>query len=422
MASEKPTICGLSCVQAPAEPLARDLRNTPPINSKGPGRDDTMKTIDNAAIARIISAAALALIGLAPIAEARSFAGLDNGPTIGPKTEIFRKANPELLTPAPELGSGPIPAPEIGSGPALPPPAVQLVTVHRNGPTVEINGSNDADDVTIKIDDTNQKRMYVYDGNDLLSSFPSHAIKYVYVNLKGGDDYFGLRLANNGSLQSTKDISVTLGAGDDYGSVELRGNWKPTLLGTLKMKVNAGSGDDEVIANFARKHGGKLEFKCQGAAGDDTCWASMWGDVTGGADVKFDLFGNGGNDSITSWNTYDSNDGAYGKVRISGDSTMDIRMDGGSGADKLTPTFSGEADGDLTLNVRGRTGKDSSYGIVDLKNSGGEVLLKTKGEGGDDDLRLDVFGSTPYFSAKINGGGGFDTCLSTPNVVKSGCP
>lgn len=381
-----------------------------------------MKTNKDTILRTITAAAALAVVGFAPAAEAAS-AGLFKKSEIGPNVEIKRPVLEILdpsIGPAPTPLPAPLPAPFPGPLPLLP-----LIKTTKVGSTLKVIGTNASDDVDVRIDDTGSNRVYVYNHDTLVASFESYPIKRIEVNLKGGHDKYFIGLASGASHKFTKKIDVKLGSGNDKGFVDFRGStYNAIVQGSLDVKVNAGNGNDETIAHFARKHGGALKFKCTMGGGDDNCSASMWGDITGGADVEFELFGNGGKDNLWSWNTYDKYQGGYTNIRIAGDATMDILMDGGSGADKLTPTYGGEVDGDLTLRVKGRGGADSSFGVVNLSSSGGEVDLKTLGNNGGDDLRLDVFGSTPYFSAMIDGGTGYnpDTCQSTPNVVKINCP
>lgn len=375
-----------------------------------------MKTTNNAMIVRsITAAAALAVVGLAPVAEAAPTAQLFKSGLLSPTPKVEKVREP-VLTEIDKV------TPDIATPPLAPPLLPISVVAQKFGSTLKVTGNNKANDVDVLIDDTDANRVFVYSDNNLIGSYTSHTITTININLKGGDDTYFVGLVSGESHKFTKKIDLKLGSGDDVGFVDFRGGSNSIVQGSLDVKVNAGSGDDETIAHFARKHGGKLTFKCQMASGDDTCSASMWGDITGGADVKFDLFGNGGNDNLWSWNTYDQYQGGYANIRIAGDATMNLNMDGGSGADILTPTYSGEADGDLTVHVKGRGGVDSSNGVVNLSNSGGEVDLKSQGHAGNDTLELQVTGSTPYFSAKMNGGGGVDTCITTPNVVKTLCP
>ena len=301
--------------------------------------------------------------------------------------------------------------------------AALTTALKAGGKVLKITGDNSNDDVEVLIDDSGANRVYVYDHGSYVGSFTSHALTKIQIVLKGGDDQFFVGLPPGASHKFTKDIDLKLGAGNDEGFIDFRGNGGLTIVqGSLDIDVNAGSGDDEVFAHFARKHGGTLKYKCNGSSGDDECMGSMWGDITGGADVSFDLKGAGGDDDLWSWNTYDQKDGAYSNIRISGDSSFDIRMNGGGGIDTLTPTFGGEADGDLTLIVNGKGDADAVYGIVSLDASGGQVLAAVIGSGGNDDLRLDVNGSSPFLAASINGGGGTDLCQGTANVSKTACP
>jgi len=363
---------------------------------------------------------ALALCGLLPatatVAEA-AFAKLD-GRTLQPTIEKAADPGLELIDPGAKITPIPLPMP-------FPPPAPAVaVALTSGGKTLRVIGNGAANDVTIAIDDNGADLVHVYDGNTLLGSYTSHSMTRIQILLKGGDDTFFVGLEPGSSHKFDKKIDLKLGSGNDSGFVDFRGTTSNAIVqGSLDVSVIGGSGDDEVFAHFARKHGGKLAFRCKMGSGADDCAASMWGDISGGADVSFDLGGGSGDDNLWSWNTYDQKDGAYGDIRITADSTFVIRMDGSTGDDQITPTYAGETDGSLTLTVKGRGGADSSFGIVNLAgSSAGKVKARTFGHGGDDDLRLDVVGTSPHLSASINGGQGSDTCQGTANVSKTSCP
>ncbi len=377
-----------------------------------------MNATKNSTIIRNLTAtAAMALLGLSPLADSAEAAKA--GPTrsgfLSPPVTKLVKPVIEPIQPEPTLIT-PVPLPF----PLDLPVTSQLFS---GGKTLRVKGHNTADDVTIAIDDSGANRIYVYDGDDLVASYASSPITKIQLMLKGGDDTFWVGLAPGASHKFNKTIDLTLGSGDDSGFVDFRGSGGNAIVqGSLDIKVGGGQGDDEVFAHFARKHGGTLDFLCLMGGGKDDCSASMWGDITGGADVKFDLKGGGAADNLWSWNTYDQKDGAYSDIRVTSDATFKILMNGGSGPDTLTPTYAGQANGKLTVDVKGSTGSDKSFGVVSLGSSSGKVTAYTKGQAGNDDLRLDVTGSTPFLSAKILGGYGVDTCQSTPNVSKVSCP
>lgn len=356
-------------------------------------------------------AAAIALAGVLPALATDADAARSSGktrtspaPTIDFKDVKDLLFNPDLVVPLP-----------------IPPVQVQIFG---GGETLRITGNNFANDVTVTIDDSGANRVYVYNHDTLLGSYPSSPMKKIQIMLKGGDDDFFVGLADGASHKFTKHIDITAGDGDDTGFVDFRGTTSNAIVqGSLTAWVNPGKGDDEVFAHFARKHGGKLDFWCVKGSGDDSCSASMWGDISGGADVSFRLEGGSGADHLWSWNTYDQKDGAYSDIRVSGDSTFDILLRGGSGADTLSPTFGGEADGKLTIKSEGSGGNDKAHGTISVgNNSGGNVKLRTYGQNGQDDLKLNVNGSAPFLSAKINGGSGYDVCQGSPIVSMASCP
>ncbi len=358
------------------------------------------------------AAAALALFGLLPTTATDSDAAKLNrgGTSLNPA--ILEKADPGRNIFTPHLPPPP------------PPPPLPMIAALDGDGRLLVFGTEGADDLEILIDDTGANRVYVYSGNQFLGSWSSSPMKRMAISLKGGDDTYFIGLKSGASHKFEKDIEIALGSGNDSGFVDFRGNGGNTIvLGSLDVTVHAGAGDDETYAHFAQKHGGKLDFTCNMGSGADDCSANMWGDVTGSADVSFNMKGGGGKDSLFSWNTYDQKTGQYSDIRITGDSTLLVRMDGGSKDDILTPTFAGEADGKLTMTLKGQGGNDSSFGKVNLGNgSHGSVKLRTTGQSGSDDLRLDVNGASPFLSAVVNGGTSTDICQGTPNVTLVNCP
>jgi len=69
--------------------------------------------------------------------------------------------------------------------------------------------------------------------------------------------------------------------------------------------------------------------------GDDTFFRGIRGDLSRGSNVKFDVRGNKGYDSLSMWNTFDNAAYSYDSIDIN-DSTLDIHLDVGDHDDQLS--------------------------------------------------------------------------------------
>lgn len=305
-------------------------------------------------------------------------------------------------------------------------PSCTVATVD-GGHTLVIKGDNTNNIVSLVQNDTTNKLKVVCDGQTTI--FSSNQITKIKVDLKGGDDKFGYDLAAGTSYSYGKDINIKLGNGHDEAFIDFRGggiggtSW---LLSSLDIKIDAGKGNDDLVAHFNGKHGGHLNVYAKMGDGNDEAFVSLWGDVTGGADVLFDIKGNKGNDWLHSWNTFDNKAYSYGSIDITHDSTVTMKMDGGCDQDKVSILYSGEVDGKLTLKENGGKGHDEVSAVVYLKpTSAGSLSAHLFGDKGNDKLDFELVdnsgGAVDILAAVLHGNQGFDTCTATPNVAVFGC-
>jgi hypothetical protein len=322
------------------------------------------------------------------------------------------------------FGSGPerSPArPRHGFRPQLDPlegrDCASVSTLYSLG-TLTITGDSLANHVVIhQIDGSNQLK--VYSSGNLLGTFNAYQVQTVNINLLGGNDSLNYTLIGS-HFNNSKVINLNLGSGHDDAYLDFRGN-DATVFGTLDINVEAGSGADELYTHIGHKHGGHVNLKAEMGAGHDTAHAMMWGDVSGAADVLFDVKGEGGADALGAWCTYDDKANAYNNIKITGDSTLAIKLDGGLGADSIGPLFSGEVDGHLTLIARGGAGDDDIDADVYLQpGSTGSFFGRVSGQADDDTLAFHVWdlSGAAVIDAVLNGGAGFDTGSSSGNVSK----
>jgi hypothetical protein len=198
------------------------------------------------------------------------------------------------------------------------------------------------------------------------------------------------------------------------------------IQGSLNIDVFGGGQKDDVIGHFGWKHGGYLKVNTYLGAGDDSAFINMWGDISGSADVSFYMSGGAGNDSLSTWNTFDNQDYAYGSVDVTGDSSLSIVMKGGIGEDTLGLTYAGEMDGDLYIRLEGGADADDISGEVFLQGtSHGQLDALFKGQGGNDTLNFDLHdnsgGNADILQALIDGGAGWDWGYKTGPVAKINC-
>lgn len=308
-----------------------------------------------------------------------------------------------------------------------------IVSTTDGGHTLNITGDGAANDVQIAIDDVANTLTVICDGQ--MSNYTSSAITKIKVDLKGGDDIFWMGLAPGSHNAFTKKAIITLGAGDDTANLDFwHGIDQPALLqGSLDIEVYGYSGADVLDADFGWKHGGSLTLYASMGSGDDQAFARMWGDITGGADVNFDLHGGAGNDLLSTWNTYDNAEHSYGAIDVTHDSSFTINLVGDAGNDQLNGLYAGELDGDLVIRMDGGKGNDS---ITMAQSAGGGIYLAAGSHGtvdaiftggADNDymavtMKIDANSNVNIVNALMNGGAGYDTWNwldTTSNVTRT---
>jgi hypothetical protein len=310
-----------------------------------------------------------------------------------------------------------------------------------NGNTLVIRGDAAANVVSITQNDPANTLTIVADG--VTQVFDSTQITRLDVDLKAGDDHFFWDLATGKDFFRSKEASILLGDGTDEAWLDFRGGGiggTSRLFGNLNVTVNGGLGDDDLVAHFNGKDGGLLKLTAVMYAGDDNAFTNLWGDVTGGANVTFDLRGGAGVDTLHSWNTFDNRASSWVSIDVALGSAVTILMDGGVGDDTVSVDhFSGAIDGRLTIDLHGGLGNDQVRADVLLTDGTGTLDAKVQGDAGDDhlsfaltddsDLWITLPGRGPIHiigvrivSALMDGGADFDhNDYATPNVTVVSC-
>lgn len=301
-----------------------------------------------------------------------------------------------------------------------------VVFTSNAGTTLNIVGDNADNDVAIVQNDNLNTLSVMCDG--VPHSFSSTGITKINVDLKGGNDDFWYGLANGTNFKFAKQVDLKLGADNDTATFDMwQGIGVPCTVGSnLNIALDAGTGDDEVDADFGGKRGGILTFQANMNEGNDICRARMWGDLGAGAIVLFDLQGGIGNDTLSTWNTYDNAVSSYGSIDIGAGCEFSISLKGGAGQDNLYLTYAGKVNGHLHIIVDGGADTDmlsackaDGGGIYVQPGSTGHVDAKFLGGAGDDEIKLEVLdnsGGSALVSALGDGGIGIDHLSRSLNV------
>jgi hypothetical protein len=204
---------------------------------------------------------------------------------------------------------------------------------------------------------------------------------------------------------------------DGAGSVSVKGTGLATqnFNGVDKIVIKMKGGNDKVTYNLNGDLSTARTIEPDLGSGDDTFTANIKGDLN--AKLTIDATGDSGDDVMT----INSDN-----VNVAQGVTFKADMDGKDGKDKITTNYSGDLDGTLDLSNTGGSGKDNlKMFITALDGSTGKVgkngdATAVEGNGGDDDLRLEVRvpAGVDVF-AEARGNGGKDTCHRTANVTSS---
>ena len=306
-------------------------------------------------------------------------------------------------------------------------------TIDADDDTLTIRGDDAANAVTLTLDGAGHVAV-VCDG---AAEEQFDGIKAIDIRTRGGDD--SVTLLATGELTEKLELNLNLGNGNDVADLEFAaiadkleleadlGGGNDTLSvnldqeilskGKVEMAVSGGGGDDvwNLSANEVRSKA-KLQATFEGGGGDDTMETFLGDPIDEKAHVQIFAAGGGGNDTL-SVDAVMFGTGA----NIADGAKLQVHLDGGAGTDTLEAFYEGDVAGMLQLHLNGGGGADTAEVDATANVTGkGKVQVQVNGEGGDDNLtlNLDSTGSTRHVSAAIDGGAGFDTVVATPNVKK----
>lgn len=208
------------------------------------------------------------------------------------------------------------------------------------------------------------------------------------IGLKAGDGNDAIAVSlGDVQLQSRVSLGIDLGAGDDTADIDCVGTTTPNAgrSTSIIVRLQGGSGDDEVITELGTFIGGNLSFNAQMGAGNDVLDVVQEGHLEGRAKilVKADLG--------------DGDDLFLGSVT----------------ANTLIERYSA-----FEVSVLGANGDDEIVERLDDVELYGRIRFKADGGQGDDQLssfyRFEgspSFDSTGLFSTTLKGGDGDDGLL-----------
>lgn len=211
-------------------------------------------------------------------------------------------------------------------------------------------------------------------------------------------------------------VVVALKAGNDHVSYNLTG----TLLQTRGVSVSLGAGNDRFDGFFRQNlaNGADMTLQVFGGGGDDVLNSVVVSQVNSGSDFNTFLNGGAGDDRIAvQTSTF---------AGIAAGATYNTFLTGGGGNNALSDDYQGALNGNMQLSeVAGNSGNNAaSANVIILPGSTGRFLPSTiTGGPGNDLLRFVIrnFSSAVSINSIITAGGGFDSCIRTPNVAAFGC-
>jgi hypothetical protein len=230
-------------------------------------------------------------------------------------------------------------------------------------------------------------------------------VQQIDVNSKTGDDTINYALT--GRLTTSEQLSLHLGAGSDLVRLDYsRGVAAPNLT----INIDGGVGDQNVTALFGPITNTNLQVNANLRYGFDHFTALFNGDLTGRANVDVDV--NGGSGIL----------GVNVQERGAIASTAQMAIDEYLGSNNNTShvDYTGKLSGRLAINVQGGPQWDWLESTINLTpGSTGTLYDHELGGAGSDLLMLMVHDPGSHLrslSALIDGQGGFNTAVRTPNV------
>ncbi len=271
--------------------------------------------------------------------------------------------------------------------------------------TLTLTGDGGNDTFTVRDSGNGTVSATVIDGHGHRTTLTRSGVQHIAIQSGNGNDDIRYTLANR--LTASEQLSVNLGNGQDTVSLDFS---KGVAAPSLSVGVAGGQGSDQVDAVFGAIHNTRLNFATRLGAGPSQYNAAIDGALSGKAHVNLSVHGN------TAFDGMDVQ--AHGDIASS--AALAITEHGGSGKDTMHADYSGKAGGHLAINLNGGAQFDWIESAVNLAaGSSGWVSDKVLGGPGDDLLILRLYDAGTHLrshTAQIDGGGGYNIAVHTPNV------
>ena len=212
------------------------------------------------------------------------------------------------------------------------------------------------------------------EGSDSFEFFGSNSANTFNVGQAAGLLTVSIDTTTQSLSSDIELVQVTARGGTDRINVaDLSG------VGATEVRLNAGTGNDRVLADAGAKLGGVL-LRVFGEAGNDSLVGTNSAELLSGGDGNDTLVGNDGNDKLNGDAGDDSISGGAGNDVIDGGDGLST-IDGGDGDDSLTGSILNDV-------INGGAGNDTLVGL-----NGNDVLNGMEGNdslaGGSGDDNLD---------------------------------
>jgi hypothetical protein len=280
--------------------------------------------------------------------------------------------------------------------------------VSLQGQTLLVNGDTQSDQITIQDSGNGTVSATVVDGSGHQSALTAVRVEAIEVNTGDGDATIAYSIA--GPLTQPEKIAIQLGQGNNQTRLDFS---QGAINADLDVTVRTGNGDNQVDVLFGAVAGARVNLQTYLGDGFNQFTTQLNGPVSGNSAVS--VYGNAGT-GFSGLNFSEQGDIAAG-------SQVAVNFQGGSSSDTIHTDYSGQLDGQLNLGVTGGAAPDWIASQVSLAaGSTGALNAQFTGSPGDDVFIVQVLDQSAGLhpsNVAIDGGGGSDMGMITPNVSSS---
>lgn len=268
-----------------------------------------------------------------------------------------------------------------------------------------LTGTSSSNTYTVRDSGNGTITATVTDAQGHQTTLTKSGVQKIAIQSAAGNDNVNYTLLNR--LTASEQISLNLGTGNDTVSLNFA---KGVSASSLSINVAGAQGTDHVNAVFGAIQNTHLNFATQLGTGASQYSAALNGDLTGTAAVNLSVKANGPYDGM--------NVQVHGNIAST--AALSITEQGGPGKDTFHADYWGQVNGHLTINLVGGSQFDWMESTVNLSaNSSGYVYDKLLGSPQGDLLILRLNDAGTHLKSRtaiIDGAGGYDIAMHTPNV------